>query len=152
MDRIQYTYKDLYLCFWLEIQYRLNRKPKINKLKTCKLILILSIHENHIFEIQNRLNRKLTNLKLVCVLWIWAYQHYLIFTIDLSNLKLNKPRSSCKISSSSRLDPNAIQRAWLQLSARYELWRSSSWITMWKLQNTFVEVNHLLITWSNIWN
>jgi len=43
MDRIQYTYKDLYLCFLLEIQYWLNQKPKTNKLKTCVYIVNLRI-------------------------------------------------------------------------------------------------------------
>ena len=71
MDRIQYTYKNLYLCFWHEIQYRLNRKTKTNKLKTC-----------------------------VCM-WTWAYQHYLIFTQDLNtklntnrSLLVSKPTRS----------------------------------------------------------
>ena len=92
MDRIQYTYKELYLYFWHEIQYWLNQKPKTNKLKTSVCIVNLSIST-------------LSNL----------------YTRSKYNLKLNKPRSSCRTPSPSRLDPNRIQRAWLQPSARCDL-------------------------------
>ena len=91
MDRIQYTWNILYLCFWHENQDRLNRKSK---------------HET-------------LNLKHVCVVNLSISILSNLYTRSKQSI-LNKPISSCRMPSSSLLDPNVIYRAWLQRSARCE--------------------------------
>ena len=110
MDRIQYILKILYLYFWHEIQYRLNWKPKTNKLKT--------------FVCVNLSISTLSNL----------YTRF-------KHTKLNKPRSSCRTPSPSRLDPNAIHRAWLQPSAKCYLDTQALESTHVSLKTSLLKLN-----------
>ena len=110
-------------------------------LYTCKIYI-------YIFDMKskNRLNWK-PNFRLVCV---YELEH--INTIYLyTRSKLNKSRSSCKTPSPSRLDPNAIQWVWLQPSTRCDL-DARALESISESSKSFVEANHLLISWSNIWN
>ena len=66
---------------------------------------------------------KTKHIELVCVC-VCEPEHIntiYLYTRSKYKLKLNKPKSFCRTSSSRRLDPNTIQRAWLQPSARCDL-------------------------------
>ena len=108
-----------------EIQYTLNH---------VKLLLILSIHENERCILENQ---KLVKLKPINF-WIFLCVYLSISKLNYPytrSKKINKPKlkSSGWSSSSRRLDPNMIQRAWLLLEYLMLSWRTSSWINTCQL-------------------
>ena len=98
IDEIQYTINHVNL-FWfylfIKTIYMYTWNPKPVKLKPKRIALCVCELEH--------INTSLSN------------------TRSKHKLKLNKLKSSCRTPSSSQLDPNAIQWAWLQLSARCDL-------------------------------
>ena len=105
---------------------------------------------------QDRLNQKpKTNIKTwnVCVLWTWAYHTILIFThgsktqtklgtdVFLTNFVFKPTRSKCR-------DPPSLTPT----SAIYDLDARALESPCERLQNSFVEANHQLISWLMIWN
>ena len=70
--------------------------------------------------------------------------------MDLKH-KLNYvPKSSCRAPCPSRLDPNRDPPSLTPTSAIYDLDARALESPCEKLQNTFVEANHLLISWIEI--
>ena len=105
--------------------------------------MIISIHEN-----QDRLNqnRKPIPKHETCV--CCELEHITLFSLyNGSKQKLNYvPRSSCRALSPSRLDPNRDPPSLTPTSAIYDLDARALESPSEKIQNSFVEANHQLIS------